>query len=121
MLKRAAFLLAFAVTVPAGAGEPLTMRLTPPVALEPAALTVHTVIETDPDNRALQVVAQSQDYYRSSWIQLDGSNAPRLNVFEFKNLPTGTYEVVGVLVASDGARTTAARFFHVTPALGSSR
>jgi hypothetical protein len=41
------------------------------MALEPALLAVRTIIEADPDNRGLEIVA-------------------RLSVFEFKNLPTGT-------------------------------
>ena len=54
MIKRAAFLFVIAVALPSAAGEPLAMRVSPRVALEPALLTVRTTVEADSDNRALQ-------------------------------------------------------------------
>ena len=121
MLKKALFLCVLAIAFPVTAGERLAMRLTPAMALEPALLTVRTTIEADADNRGLEIVAQSADFYRSSWIQLDGVSAPRLNVFEFKDLPTGTYEVTSTLTDAHGQRMTALRVFRVAPAPGSSR
>ena len=121
MVKKAVFLCVLAVSVPLDAGERLAMRVTPNMALEPALLTVRTMIEADPDNRGLEVVAQSADFYRSSSVQLDGASAPRLNVFEFKNLPMGTYEVTSVLVGSAGRRAIVSRGFRVAHAPGSSR
>ena len=121
MLRRAVFLCVLAMALPSVAGEPLAMRVSPKVALEPAFLTVQATIEADSDNRALEIVAESSNFYRSSSIQLDGANAPRLNVFEFKNLPTGTYDVTSVLVRSTGQRTVVSRVFRVAPAAGSSR
>ena len=120
-MKRVVLLCVFAVSIPLDAGERLAMRLTPAAALEPAVLTVRTVIETDADNRVLEIVAQSADYYRRSSIQLDGASAPRLNVFEFRNLPTGTYDVMSILVGSGGERATVTRRFHVAAAPGSAR
>ena len=79
-MKKAFFLCVFAVALPLNAGERLAMRVSPAVAFEPAVLTVRTVIEADTENRALEIVAQSADYYRRSSIQLDGASAPRLNV-----------------------------------------
>ena len=104
MVRRAVFLCFLAMAVPSAAGEQLAMRVSPKLALEPALLTVQTTVEANADNRALEIVAESADFYRSSSIQLDGANAPRLNVFEFKNLPTGTYDVTSVLVGSAGHR-----------------
>ncbi len=66
-------------------------------------------------------MTQSADYYRRSSIQLDGANAPRLNLFEFRNLPTGTYDVTSVLVGSGGERTMVSRRFQVAAAPGSGR
>jgi hypothetical protein len=119
MLRTAVFFCLFAVAVPSAAGDRLVMRLTPAVAPEPAKLTVRTIVEANDENRALQIVAQSADFYRSSWIELDGAHASRTNVFEFRNLPVGTYEVISVLVGAQGQRATASSFFHVTPVPGS--
>jgi hypothetical protein len=121
MVKRVVFVFALAVALPLNAGEPLSMRVTPRMALEPAVLIVQTMIETNSDNRTLEIVAESDDFYRSSSIQLDGANAPRLNVVEFKNLPSGTYDVTSVLVGSAGRRAIVSRVFRVVSTAGSSR
>ena len=73
----------------------------------------------DVENRLLEVSAESADYYRSSAIQLDGASAPRLNVFELKNLPTGTYEVTSVLVGTGGHRTAVTQLVRVAAVAGS--
>ena len=121
MVRTAVFLCLFAVAAPSGAGDRLAMRLSPAAAVEPGVLTVQTVVETDAENRALAIVAQSADWYRSSWIELAGEEAPRLNVFQFRNLPTGTYEVTSILVGAAGERAAVSRMFRVAPATGSPR
>jgi hypothetical protein len=83
------------------AGESLAVQA-PTVMLAPGHLVVQTVVEPDPANRAIQVIAESPDTYRSSEVQLDGNAAPRRNTFEFKGLPSGAYEIHAVLVGSDG-------------------
>lgn len=98
--------------------EALSMRVTPTVVLAPGAVTVSVTVERDADNRALQIVAESPDYYRSSQIPLDGQNAPRVNIFELKSLPTGLYEVTGVLVRTQGRRTVVQRLAQVQPSPG---
>jgi hypothetical protein len=74
----------------------------PTVMLAPGHLVVQTVVEPDPANRAIQVVAESPESYRSSEVQLEGSAAPRRNTFEFKDMPSGTYEIHAVLLGSGG-------------------
>ena len=84
-----------------GAGAGLAVQA-PNVMLAPGHLVVETVVEPDSANRAIQVVADSRDWYRSSEIQLDGDTAPRRNTFEFKGLPTGTYQIHAILLGADG-------------------
>jgi hypothetical protein len=84
-----------------GAGAGLAVEA-PTVMLAPGHLVVRTVIERDRDNRAIQVVAESPDSYRSSEVQIDGDTAPLRNTFEFKDLPIGTYEIHAVLLGSAG-------------------
>ncbi|HZP48639.1 MAG TPA: hypothetical protein VFB07_08895 [Vicinamibacterales bacterium] len=50
----------------------------------------------------MEIVAESEDFYRSSEIQLDGDSAPRTTQFEFRSLPPGTYEVRAVLYGAGG-------------------
>src|SRR3954451_17259621 len=76
-----------------GAGERITLKVSPAVAFAPANLIVRAVIVADADNRAIEIVAESPEFYRSSMIQLKGDRAARVTTFEFKSLPPGTYEV----------------------------
>ena len=87
---------------PLGAGERLTLRVSPAVSFAPANLVVRATIQAAAENRAVEVVAESSEFYRSSEIELDGENAPRTNLFEFRSLPSGTYEVRVTLRGGDG-------------------
>jgi len=92
--------LALLVALPALAGERLQIHVSPATSFAPANLVVQAVIESDDENRSLEVVAEASDFYRSSEIALNGRRAPRLNVFEFRSLPGGEYEVRAVLKGS---------------------
>src|SRR5262249_40712591 len=72
-----------AATAPAGAGEPITMKISPAVAFAPANLVVRAIIEVNAANPAIEIVAESRDFYRSSEIQLEGEKAARTNLVEF--------------------------------------
>jgi hypothetical protein len=95
-------ILMLTTTLPVGAGERITMKVSPSVAFAPANLIVRATILADADNRAVEIVAESEDFYRSSEIQLQGENAPRTNMFEFRSLPPGTYEVRANLRGANG-------------------
>jgi tartrate dehydratase alpha subunit/fumarate hydratase class I-like protein len=94
MLLRACLCGVLAMTAgPLGAAERLSLKVSPAVSFAPANLVVRATIQADAANRAVEVVAESNDFYRSSEIELDGENAPRTNMFEFRSIPSGTYEV----------------------------
>jgi len=99
-------------------GEALRIQVTPSVARAPALLTVRVSVQAAAANRLLQVTAESPDFYRSSQIELDGTNNPPLNVFEFRNLPQGLYQVTGNLVDSNGRRARASQLAKVEPPFG---
>jgi hypothetical protein len=120
-LHFAAALLCAALVLTAQAldgGQSMQMRLSPAVSTAPGYVTVRINVETAADNRLLQVVAESPDFYRSSEISLDGRNSSALNVFEFRNLPTGLYHVTSVLVGVHGPRATAWGVATVAPSPG---
>ena len=96
-------------SLPTGAGERITMKVSPAVAFAPANLIVRAMIEADVQNRAVQIVAESADFYRSSEIQLEGDKAARTSMIEFRNLPPGAYEVRALLFGSDGRQRAFAR------------
>lgn len=98
--------------------QPLTIRVTPAMAFAPALLTVRATVEPSSDNRRLNVEIDSPAYHRTSEIPLDGANAPRLNVLELKNVPTGLYEVRVVLEGPSGPIATTMQLVRVEPAAG---
>ena len=104
-------LLMCTVAMPAGAGEHdrMTLRVSPAVAFAPANLVVRATIPSNEDNRAVEIVAESETFYRSSEIQLEGENAPRTSQFEFRSLPPGTYEVRATLRGARGEERSTAR------------
>ena len=98
------FGLAVLTTTVVGAGEPLSIRVSPAISFAPANLVIRTSIEPDAINRAMEVVADSDGFYRSSTIQLDGDRAPRTTTFEFRSLPSGEYDVTAAV--NRGRRST---------------
>jgi hypothetical protein len=87
---------------PMRAHEALVVRVSPAVCFAPANLVVRTIVESDANNRGIEIVAESPDFYRSSEVQLDGDKAPRTTTFEFRSLPSGTYEVRATLLGQNG-------------------
>jgi len=100
-----ALLLAY----PASAADKLTVRVSPTVAFAPANLIVRAVVTQDAGNRAIAIIAESQDFYRRSEMELDGDKAPRTSVFEFRSLPSGSYQVSAVLIGQSGEQRALAR------------
>ena len=54
------------------ASEPLSIHVSPRVATEPATLGLQVVVERDSENRGLEILVDSADYSRISFVQLDG-------------------------------------------------
>ncbi len=101
------FWLLLASAVSAGPIERLTLAVSPVSSFAPANLVVRVHVTSDPTNRALEVIAESSDYLRSSRIQLDGEEAPKTITLEFRGLPPGDYAVRGALIDDSGrARAT---------------
>ena len=97
---------------PLNAGERLKMAVSPAVAFAPATVRVRATVEANPENRAIQIVAESPEFYRSSEIPLDGAHAPRTTIVEFRSLPGGSYTVTAVLIRVND-RTTASQPLNV--------
>ncbi len=111
MRLRTCFLgiLIVTATLRAGAGEMMTVTVSPAVAFAPATLIVRAKIEADARNRTVEIVAESPNFYRSSEIQLEGDRTPRTNTIEFRSVPSGTYEVKATLRDSTGEVRASAR------------
>jgi hypothetical protein len=119
MRLRNTILLCVTVTaMSVGVGDASESRLRidvfPRISTAPAAVRIRAIVTPDAANRALQIVAESGSYYRSSRIPLDGANAASITEMTLKNLPGGEYDMVVVLVAADGRRISDRRQVTVT-------
>src|SRR5262245_52506462 len=103
---------------PVRSDRPLTVNITPSIARAPAYVTVLTSVQRDEDNRAIEVTADSGDYYRRSVATLDGGRAPLANEFIFKDLPEGRYEVTVALYGTQGPRAVETAWLSVAPGVG---
>ena len=88
--------------VPSQAGSRLTVRVSPTMAFAPADMTIRASVELDDANRKLEVIAESDNYYRSSEVQLDGAGAARTSLISFRSLPGGQYTVRVIVRGSRG-------------------
>ena len=101
------FLLSTALIV--NAAERITIAVSPLQSIAPTNVRVRVHVMPDADNRGLELSADSGGYFRSSWIQLDGKEAPQTMTLELRDLPGGDYEIRGVLFDSTGRARAVAR------------
>ena len=101
---------------PCGAGTPLTLDISPAQSFAPANVWIRLHVERNVANRSVEVTADSGTFYRSSLTQLDGDQAPQTLTLEWRDLPSGTYQV-RALVLDDASRprATASREIVVRP------
>lgn len=102
----------------ASGGAKLDIRVSPAASMAPADVMVRATVESDGDNRVLEVQAESYDFYTSSQVPLNGAQSPRLNLVRFAALPPGEYEVRAILVGSQGRRALVTRSILVLSAPG---
>jgi hypothetical protein len=88
-------------TTSIGANDKVSVNVSPTVSFAPATLVIKARVEPDPDNREMDVVADSGEFHRSSTVQLDGARAPLTSTFEFRSLPPGDYQVTAMVIGVD--------------------
>lgn len=76
-----------------------------------SSATIEISIEIEPTTHTseLRVFADSDSYYRSTTIDLDGGRSRRRHVVEWRGFPAGDYDVVGELVDDNGERQVVVR------------
>ena len=96
------------------AKEPVSIRVTPTIGFAPADLNVRISVQPDAGNRALEFVADSETFYRSSLVQLEGDRAPITTMLSLHGLPRGEYVLLAVVIGADGQpRGTARTQVHI--------
>ena len=103
------FGLALSTATLGAAGDPVSIHVNPTVSVAPTTLAIRVSVAPQAENRALEIVIDSSDFYRSSRVQLDGERAPITNTMKIDGVPAGVYEVTATLIGSDGKRGTMAR------------
>jgi hypothetical protein len=101
-LYTCAIILAVGGTLPLGAAERMTMTVSPIQSFAPSDIVVLVHVAPDAANRAVVIVADSGDYYRSSVVPLDGERRPGMVVMELRSVPAGDYEIRAVVVDAAG-------------------
>jgi hypothetical protein len=94
--------LMVASTMVGSAKDSVSIQVSPSVSFAPADLRIRTSVEPDADNRAITVVADSEAFYRSSAIQLDGDRSPKTTMLTFRSLPPGEYSITAAVIGADG-------------------
>jgi hypothetical protein len=80
----------------------LELRVGPAFSFAPAEVRLQFLIAPDRENGALDVVAESEDFYRSSRVELEGERAPRVLSIQYQGVPAGDYNLRGVLLDRHG-------------------
>jgi hypothetical protein len=84
--------------------EAVAIRVNASVATAPATIIVTATVPPDEQNRLLVVAAESDEFLRSSTIELDGRDEARVHQFWLKGLPEGHYTVTALLQGIGGIR-----------------
>ena len=103
------FGLALSTATLGAAGEPVSVRVNPSVAIAPTMLAIRVNVAPQATNRALEIVVDSGDFYRLSRVQLEGDKGPVVNNLTIDRVPAGAYEVTATVIGADGRRSTMAR------------
>jgi hypothetical protein len=89
------------VSAPALAEDRLKLTVDPTAAVSPTDVRIKARVAPNAENRVLEIVAESPEFFRSSEQQLNGASAPRVTSIVFHHLPAGDYFVTATLKASN--------------------
>jgi hypothetical protein len=91
------------------ADDRLRIEVSPRISQAPAQVRIRAMVTPNAENRGLRIVADSGDFFRSSYLALDGADAALTTETSFKNLPGGEYEVTVMLIDAEGHQTNVDR------------
>ena len=110
---RVAFLTGVLCIVAAGAigtgGGRVTIAVSPTYSFAPSRMNVRVRLVPNTDNRVLAIVAESDDFYRRSELQLDGDESPATFEMAIPEVPGGEYDVSAVLIDNTGKECAVSR------------
>ena len=71
-----------------------------PTLSERGDMLVQVLVTRDAENQWMKVTAESETYYSSSEMALEGEYSARVKVIRFRGVPAGWYEVTGTVFDS---------------------
>ena len=89
---------------PGASDPPLRAQVSPRFGPAPSAVRVQAIVAPAAENRGLLIVIESDDYFRSSTLPLDGDTASRVQVADFRSVPAGVHHITVALLDRKGAR-----------------
>jgi hypothetical protein len=108
-LRALAVGIAVVTTTMVSAKEPVSIHVNPTVGIAPADVNIRITVEPNASNRGLEIVADSDSFFRSSLVHLEGDRAPVTTMIQLHGLPGGEYAVTAVLIGADGQQRAMAR------------
>lgn len=91
----------------------LTVRVNPLFAIEGSPVQAMVRVARHSDNRMLQITVDSENYYQSSEIQLDGDSAAVTHYLPMHSLPAGDYAFLAVVYGTHGERARSFEAFRL--------
>jgi hypothetical protein len=98
-------LAALSSAVPGHADNRLRIDVWPNISTAPATIRIRAIVQPNADNRALEIAADSGDFFRSSYVPISGVDAAAVTETTLKDLPGGEYDVSVGLVDAQGRKT----------------
>ena len=68
-----------------------------PILSDRGDMLVQVLVTRDAENQWMKITAESEGYYSSSEMELEGEYSPRVRVVRFRSVPAGEYEVTGTV------------------------
>ena len=93
--------------------DDVTLRMTPRFVAAPGYLRSLIRVSPNAENRLLRVEIDSEGYYRSSEIELDGASAPMTHFMDWKAVPAGKYDLIVTVMGPSGPRAVRHLNFQV--------
>lgn len=94
-----AFFLLGLLKLTADAPKPIELHVSPRIAFAPASLAIQVRVHASPDDRWINIVTDSGEFYRrSEWSIEPGRSLYRV---DWKGLSAGEYDVIAVIGHGD--------------------
>jgi hypothetical protein len=95
--RMAAVVLMLFLAVPLITANDFVQLHVSPVLSERGDMLVQVLVTRDAENQWMKVTAESEVYYSSSEMELEGEYSARVKVIRFRGVPAGWYEVTGTV------------------------